>query len=262
MYSILAVLFLIGGGMVFAGVLGRAGTDSSAEIDANVAASMALLVTYLFLLLNFTSFSELSGMFESISGGVPYLGEIADYGSFRNLLRMAPLEAAESFLDVVFLTATVDLLSVFPVNSGSAKGKFMVKVFTGIMLSLISLLILNFVIKQSGPYQYIVAAVGAVIAALSAVSIPIAIFSLVKKPGVCGVGLLAAAVVFSTSRAAGILRDAFFKAIVYVAGIYVLESRFGSIASGMSQMSLLAVAFGPVAIMLAGIFVMVRFVFK
>ena len=87
--------------MVFAGVLGRAGTDSSAEIDANVAASMALLVTYLFLLLNFTSFSELSGMFEPISGGVPYLGEIADYGSFRNLLRMAPLEAAESFLDVV-----------------------------------------------------------------------------------------------------------------------------------------------------------------
>lgn len=52
---------------------------------------------------------------------------------------------------------------------------------------------------------------------------------------------------------AGILRDSFLKAIIYVAGIWLLEKHFGDIATGFSQLSLILVAFGPMVVVLIGI---------
>ena len=83
--------------MFFAGVLGRAGTGTMAEIDSNIAASMGLMVTYAFLLVSFTSISDLIRVFETICGGIPFVSEIADYGSLMNVFHYAPLEAAMAF---------------------------------------------------------------------------------------------------------------------------------------------------------------------
>lgn len=260
--SIVAVLFLLGVGMIFAGVFARAGTAASNEIDANVAATMALLVTYAFLLLSFTSLSELVGAFGMICGGIPYVDKIADYGSLSKVFHEAPLEAAASFLDVVFLTAIIDLLSLLPLTSGSAVGKFMVKIFTGIVLSIVSLMILNYVVKGTGIYRFVVAVIGACISLISVGTVPLAILSLIKGNKAAGVGLIAALYVFSRSKIVAIMRDAFLKAIVYVLGIYILEQKFGTIAAGMSWFSIVVVAAAPSLIIIAGIIIMLKSIWK
>ena len=259
--SVVAVLFMLGVGMIFAGIFARVGTEAITEIDANVAATMALLVTYVFLLLSFTSLSELVGVFEMICGGIPYVDKIADYGSLSKVFHEAPLEAAASFLDVVFLTVIIDLLSLLPLTSGSAVGKFMVKVFTGIVLSMVSLIVLNYVVKGTGIYRFAVASVGACISLISVGTVPWMILSLIKGNKAAGAGLIAALYVFSRSKIVAIMRDAFLKAIIYVLGIYILEQKFGTIAAGMSWFSIVVVAFAPSVIMIVGIVIMIKCVF-
>ena len=70
-----------------------------------------------------------------------------------------------------------------------------------------------------------------------------------------GIGLL---FLFSKSKIMGTLRSAVFKAIVYVGGIWILEKHFGSIANGMSFISSVFVAFGPVLVMLIGLYFIVK----
>ena len=232
-----------------------------AEIDSNIAASMGLMVTYAFLLVSFTSISDLIRVFETICGGIPFVSEIADYGSLMNVFHYAPLEAAMAFLDVVFLSTIINILSLLPLTSGSATGKFMVKMFTGVVLSLVSLMILNYVIKDSEPYRYLVAVIGGIITMISVGSIPLTIITLINSNKRSGIGLVATLLVFSKSRIVGIFRDSMFKSLIYVGGIYLLESRFGTIANSMSQLSILVVAFAPVAIMLIGIVFILKSVF-
>ena len=129
----------------------------------------------------------------------------------------------------------------------------MVKLFTGTVLALVSLFILNFIIKETSAYKLITSIIGATISLISIGSIPLAIISLIKKNHFSAIGILGAIYLFSKSRIAGILRDSFFKAIIYVLGIWLLERYFGNIANGVSQISLILVAFGPVIIILIGI---------
>ena len=42
---------------------------------------------------------------------------------------------------------------LLPLTQGSATGKFMVNLFTGIVVAIASLLLLNYVIKDSSVYQ-------------------------------------------------------------------------------------------------------------
>jgi len=260
--SIIAILFLIGVFMILAGVLGRVGSGTMAEIDSNVAATIGLMITYAFLLINFTSISELTKIFESICGGIPFISEITDYGSLTNVFHAAPLEAAVAFLDVVCLSTIINMLSLLPHTSGSATGKFMVRMFTGIILALISLMLFNFIVKESEIYRYIVSSLGAVITMLSIGSIPLSLVSLITNRNTSGIGFLAILFIFSKSKVVGILRDSFFKAIVYVVGIYVLETEFGTIANSMSRFATVTVAFAPAVIMIIGMIIMIKSVFK
>ncbi|MCF2681782.1 hypothetical protein [Faecalicatena contorta] len=253
MTSVVGVLLVVCVGLFAAGLIGRSGTESLAEIDANVAATMAMLVVFSFLLLSFSSLSELAQIFSGICGGIPYLSDIADYGSLAAMFHTAPLKAAESFMDVVFMSAIINIISLLPLTSGSAVGKLGVKIFTGMILGIISLIILNYVIKGSGPYQYITALIGAGIALIAVGSVPAAIISVLKKNESIGVGALATLLIFSKSKVVGILRDSFLKAIVFVWAIYFLEVKFGSLANFMSQMSALSVIAGPALIMIAGL---------
>lgn len=176
--------------MILVGMFGRAGTGTVAEIDANVAATLGLLVTFGFLLMNFSTASELAKIFEEICGGIPFLSELADYGSLRSVMHEAPLKAAMAFFDVVFLSTIINLLSLLPLTSGSATGKFMVKIFTGMVLALVSLMILNFVVKESETYRYLTACLGALIAITSLGSIPIFIISIIKANSYSGMGFI------------------------------------------------------------------------
>lgn len=253
MYSVFTTLFIIGFLMILVGFIGRIGTECIGEVDANVASAFGLIFVYTLIFMSFSSFAELVPVFEGICGGIPFLDIIADYGSLKNALHAEPLRAAISFLDVVILSSLINILSLLPLTQGNAVGKFMVKLFTGIILALVSLCILNFVIKETSAYKWITSIIGGLISIVSIGSIPLAIVSVFKKNIAASVGIFGSIYFFSKSRVAGILRDSFLKAIIYVAGIWLMEKHFGDIATGFSQLSLILVAFGPVVVVLIGI---------
>lgn len=258
MYSVLSILFLLAALMIIVGFLGRVGTDGISDVSENVAAALGLLVTYAFLILSLGSFSELATFFEGICGGIPFLDEIADYGSLQKVITENPLSAAVAFMDSVILSATIDIILMLPLTQGSATGKFMVKVFTGIVVAIASLLLLNYVIKKTSVYQWIVSAIGSIIALLSVGTIPMLIVSLFKKNSTAGVGLIGTLLLFSKSKIAGVLRASFLEAVVYVCGIWMLEKHFGTIANGLSQLSTVLVAFGPVVVMIIGLVLILK----
>ena len=103
-----------------------------------------------------------------------------------------------------------------------------------------------------------VSIIGITIALISVGTIPMLIISIFKKTATAGIGLIGTLVLFSKSKVAGILRAAFLKAIVYVYGIWMLEKYFGSIANGLSQVSIVLIAFGPVVIMIIGLVLILR----
>ena len=84
------------------------------------------------------------------------------------------------------------------------------------------------------------------------------IFAIRNRSVITGIGFLSLLFLFSKSKIAAIMRDAFLKAIVYVGGIIMLERNFGSLAEGMSQISIFLTAFGPVFVMLIGIFLILK----
>lgn len=77
MYSVFSSLFFILVFLIVAGFLGRVGTEGISDVSKNVAASLGLLVTYAFLILSMSSFTELAAFFEGLCGGIPFLNEIA-----------------------------------------------------------------------------------------------------------------------------------------------------------------------------------------
>lgn len=229
MYSVLSTLSVIGVFLVVAGFLGRIGTDGISDVSENVAAALGLLITYAFLILSLGSFSELATFFEGICGGIPFLSEIADYSSLQKVISESPLSAAVAFMDTVILSAMLEIIMMLPLAQGSATGKFMVNLFTGVVVAIASLLLLNYVIKETRVYQWIVSAIGSIIALLSVGTIPTLIVTLFKKTSSAGIGLIGTFLLFSKSKIVGVLRASFLKAIVYVGGIWMLEKHFGTL---------------------------------
>lgn len=263
MFFIIVVLFVVGAGMFLAGVLARVGTGVADNFDSNAAASLSLLVIFLFYLTSFTSLSDITTLFETICGGIPFVGEIADYGSLRNVLHQAPLDAAEAFFDVVITTFIIDLLCLCPTARSFSDSRlkfryFMVRILIGVMISLIALFALNY-FKNSGVYTFLVSCLGAIISIISIGSIPLTITSLMKSNVAKGsAGIMAMIMFFSNSKILGLIRDAFLKSLVYVIGIYIVENMSDSIANSALQLSTLVVAFLPVLIMLIGIVYIVK----
>ena len=156
-------------------------------------------------------------------------------------------------MDTVILSAMIEIIMMLPLTQGSATGKFMVNLFTGIVVAIASLLLLNYVVKETTVYQWIVSAIGSIIALLSVGTIPMLIVSLFKKNSSAEIGLITTLLLFSKCKIVGVLRASFLKAIVYVGGIWMLEKYFGSIANGLSQLSTILVAFGPVVVIIIGL---------
>ena len=213
------------------------------------------------ILISFSSISEIVPWFEGICGGIPFIDSIVDYGSLKNAFIMDPLAAATSFLDVVILSTRINSISLLPLSSGEAVGKFMVKLFTGIVIAVLSLALLNYVIKQSSAYRWIISVLGGVISLVSVGSIPFLIISTFNSNLNSGLGMIGLLILFSKSKVVGILRDSFLKAIVFVIGIWLLERFFGSIANGVSQLSVILIAFAPVIVCIIGVFFILKSAF-
>lgn len=103
MYSIIALLFLIGFSMVAAGFIGRIYTNEIKDVSNNVAAAIILLFVFTLLVLSVSSASELAAFFEGICGEIPFCGLITDYGSLKNAFSESPSSVAIAFMDTVIL---------------------------------------------------------------------------------------------------------------------------------------------------------------
>ena len=273
MYLFVGGLFALGLLLVVAGFIGRMGTEGLNDVDKNVAASFGLLATYSMLILSLSSFSELSAFFEEICGEIPFLGEISTYGSLHRVFEVDPMSGIMAFMDSVILATLIDLL-VQLVPTGSARNEtdktgkrrvrdaFMVEILTGTLAAIISVCLLNYVIKTSSVYQYVAAAIGAVVVIVSVGSIPFSVLSTQKKDILLGTGILGILFIFSKTWIVGVLRASFLKSIIYVLGIWWIEENFGSLGAGLSFVSTLAVAFGPVIVMLIGLALIIKSAFS
>ena len=130
----------------------------------------------------------------------------------------------------------------------------MIKILIGIVVALAALLLLNYVIKKTDTYNWIVAVVGSIIALLSMGTIPFLVISQLNANRVARVGLVGALLLFSKSSVAGILRASFLKAIIYVFGIWVLENNFDS----LSNLSMILAAFAPACVIIIGLILILK----
>lgn len=268
MYSVVSILFSIGVCLILAGFLGRFGTDGLFDVSKNVASALGLLITYAILIMSLGSFSELTSFLGNVCGGIPFVKDIADYGSFHDLLSQSPESAAVAFLDTVILSAIIDLIMLLPlghnqdkVHFWTNKGNFMTNLFVAVIATIAGLLILNYVIKTSNIYHFIVSIIGSIIVFLSVGTIPMVIIALIRKKNMKTLtitGIIGLLFLFSRSKIIGALRAAFFQAIVYVGGIWMLEKYFGNIANGLSVISGIVVAFVPIIIIIIGLLLIVK----
>ena len=264
MYKLIAGLFLIGVLMLMAGFLGRIGTNGLMDVGPNAASVLALLTIFSAILLSHSSFDELFPSIETFVGGIPFLNEIGDYGSLHNVITQAPLEAAMSFMDVVLLAVIVNVISLLPLASGEAMGKngkmrFLVAVFTGVVVAFVALFLLNHVIKPTSTYQWIASIIGSIISLISLGTLPAVLISLFRTNASKGLtGAVAVCMVFAKTKVAGIFRDAFLKALVFVFGLWLIEEKAGSLAAGVSNFVLIVTAFAPVLIMIIGLVILLR----
>ena len=259
MYSVHSTLLLVGLFLLMAGFLGSVGTEGLKNVSENVAASFALLFLFTIIVLSFGSYEELRPVFEALTGGITgefrmsILSDIADYGSLANVMRQAPLKAAESFFDVVLFALLVELMSSLPWSTGKFATDFICRALTGSVVGLISLYLLNVVIKPTELYQWIVTAIGAIVTLISVGSIPLTLAALLGKKNLMALGVLGAAL-----SKCGVVRKAFWKAVAFLAGIWILENQFGSLAAAADTISLFFVVFLPVFIMLIGLWLIVK----
>ena len=196
----------------------------------------------------------------------PYLGK---YPIERISTALIENFAQHLLVNSVILSALIDLIMMLPLGHNQNKdhfwtnnsGNLMTNLFVAIVSAIAGLLILNYFIKTSDIYHTIVSIIGSIIVVLSVGTIPMVIITLIRKKRLAtvavatGIGLL---FLFSKSKIMGTLRSAVFKAIVYVGGIWILEKHFGSIANGMSFISSVFVAFGPVLVMQIGLYFIVK----
>ena len=131
----------------------------------------------------------------------------------------------------------------------------MVKILIGMVVALAALLLLNYVIKKTDTYNWIVAVAGSIIALLSMGTIPFLVISQLNENRV---GLVGALLLLSKSSVAGILRASFLKAIIYVFGIWVLENNFESISNSLSNLSMILAAFAPACVIIIGLILILK----
>lgn len=267
LYALLVTLLFTLGIFFLIGILSWLGSDSVDIHDIltpNFAASFALFFLFLLMILSFSS-QELFDAFGAILGSVPLVSYIADYGSFHQLLRQDLLGALISLLDIVLLNLILDLLSNLASLSvrfrTSGRRMFMPLMLTCLVIGLAGLFILN-LIHASASYQWVVSLLGLLVSVASILSIPMAIASACKGNSNWQIPAFSVLALFSDSALGRAMRSSLFKALVFLAGIYVLEAQFGSLGNVFAVVSNVVVIFLPIVIMIVAIIMMMLPLFR
>lgn len=263
--SAFAFLFLLGVLMIAGGLLCQWAAGGISDINADVASSLALLVVFSFLLLQVNSFEELLPLFEGIVGGVPFAAGLADFGSLQAFFTQAPGEALLSFLDLVILSALIEVIQQLFAATGSyaRKGTFSwINLFTGVISALMALAILNYGIKKLPLYAAVTSAVGLALSTVSLSTLVMLVLGLAVGRKTLGSTALQALISFSKTSVGKALASSFFKAVLYVFGIWIMQTFFPTIQSYLSDLLAWCVALVPSLIVLVGIFILLKSVFR
>lgn len=254
MYTLISVLFLIGALMFVGGyVWHTADTDIIDKAGTDVAASIALIMVYAIVLITAKSAPEFANI---IGNGIPYVSNIADYGSLADTYHKAPKEFAMSFFDVVLLSVLMDLLKPL-LGAGKRIPMSMTKLFTLIVTAVISILILNVFIKKTGAYSSITSIIGAIISFFSAGGTIISLTRRISRKDITA-GFFAAVFMFMDNPVSKSLRTSFANAILYVFIIWLMEFFCGSLVGGVSYIISIILALAPCFIMIFGIRLVLR----
>ena len=266
--TLTAIFFAFGVAVLLVGFLIRVGTSGLRDVSA----SFGVLFAFSIILFCCGSVSGFRSLVEGICGGFPLVGLLADYGSLHAALRLKPMEVAQAYFDVVLLALLINLIDAIPFVSNLLKGiserrkgsigaffsHMMGWVLARILIALAATLLLNYVIKVSGPYQWLFSSVGAIVLALALVVAILWAFSRFNRNLFAG-GFLASARRFSSGSIAGACWRSVLESLALFGVVFVLELRYGSVAAAFSTISAVVVAFLPsLLVILALAFILKR----
>ncbi len=253
-------------------IISRIGVDSLFnDFSRDAACALAYVLIFVITLIGCSSYSSLYELFSAFCGGIPYVNDIIDYGSFIALWRQAPLLGARGFLDMVLISFIIKILLrmfyIFPENLGFfkffsflfRKARFY-QIFSAVIISLVTtLIIMNWVIRPSDAYQLACTILGGFISFVTAMSIPASFVKLFKKFFASGgVSLFVIYMLLKVFNGKIIkeFRSAVFGAGLITVGLIAVEHHFGSLASGLSIFSMILNAALPCLIMIIAIWIM------
>ena len=266
--TLTAICFAFGVVVLLVGFLIRVGTSGLRDVSA----SFGVLFAFSIILFCCGSVSGFRSLVEGICGGFPLVGLLSDYGSLHAALRLKPMEVAQAYFDVVLLALLINLIDAIPFVSNLLKGiserrkgsigaffSHMIGwVLARMLIALAATLLLNYVIKVSGPYQWLFSSVGAIVLALALVVAILWAFSRFNRNLFAG-GFWGSLRRFSSGSIAGACWRSVLESLALFGVVFVLELRYGSVAAAFSTISAVVVAFLPsLLVILALAFILKR----
>lgn len=255
METIVGIFLFIFIGMILAGFLGNAGNNPLENLTWNVATALAMLVLFS-IIITTASWDKAFGM---LAQGIPFIGEVLDFGSMTVFWKSEPLEAFICFIDTVLLMVITDIIDKF-LNDSKGKG-FMAVIFVKVVVGLLGLFVLNGIVKKMEYYDLFISILGSIYVAITTISIPVSIYGMIsgtaKKVGSLII------VSFLCGTFMGFMRSALLKACVYVGAIWILDKYTNGFSVDLLDTVMGYVAMlAPLAVMLISCLVIINSVFK
>lgn len=254
---ILAVAVL----MFIVGVCCNVGRD---EINGNIASTFGMLTLMVIIIACLIS-KGVDEAFKLICGGIPIVNVIADYGSLQMAIKNSPLAVAAAFLDIVLVSAIMDLGGLVPIFNTKIKGKkspIMTRILWSILLAVIAFILVNYLIKLTPVFKFFMAFLGLIFSIITFTTIVAEIWALLKKHWFAGIAIGAAGGFlmyrFAKSKPVKLIRSAFFKSVVLLLSLLVIEYFLGDITTGVVTF---VIAFMPAVIAMIGIGLTIKSVF-
>ena len=237
-------------------------------LTANLACTLSYTLLFCLVLIGCSSFSELYDVFAAICGGIPYVQDITDIGSYLALWSQEPLIGAANLMDTVLVSFILQLCTKLivggkgKVRDAQPKDRFAFCLVSVAFSLLITLLLVNVIIKPSAPYQFVMSILGGGISLITLGKITSDIINLFKKNAIPSIPFF---ILLYNFFRLPIMKE-FLKAVATAIGfsiaLGVVEWKFGSLAAVVNTFMSIFIALVPCAIMIALLIYMCRLVIK
>ena len=190
--------------------------------------------------------------------GIPLINNIEKYGSVRGYLSQNPRMFALDFVELVSLTVVINWVS----NNISVSGSGLTgKIIFRIIVILLGIIVYGFVmeyIRDNVILKWCVYCVECIITGGSILYTPTMIFVLVT--GISENSWITEHFMseFPKTSFAKAVSVAITSSIMFLVFLFILESQYGSVCNIMQEAMEIGVSFGGVAIMLMGIFFLLK----